>query len=176
MPARTAIVLLLVLGAIPALPGCGGGSSRPKSGASSPSHPFPSNPSGGGAPVESELDRQLRLFCDQGIVNYRYRLQRIVFGPQQYTDAVLVTVRSGTVVSQVYEQSGNPVNPMDPSWWPTIDGLFALIQDAYDRNAAVIQVAYDPDLGYPTSASIDYDLGLGDDEHAFTADQFVPLP
>jgi len=99
---------------------------------------------------QAELDRERALWDRQEIVNYRFTLQRTIFGPPPFTDPVVVQVRGGQVASQVYELTGLPVNPKDASWWPPIIGLFEILQDALDRNADQIDVTYDPGLGYPT--------------------------
>jgi hypothetical protein len=92
-----------------------------------------------------------------------------------FTDPVVVEVRSGTVVSRTYEQTGLAVNPQYSYWWPDIEGLFAIIEDAWARNAASIQVAYDPGLGFPQWANIDFDTSLADEEVAFSVRDFRSL-
>ena len=42
-------------------------------------------------------------------MNYTYVLQRTIFGPSTFTDPVTVTVQNGVVTSQVYQQTGQPV-------------------------------------------------------------------
>ena len=50
----------------------------------------------------------------------------------------------------------------------TINGLFDLVQDAYNRNAHEVQVEFDPSRGYPTRIWIDYVLMMTDEEMGFT--------
>ena len=38
---------------------------------------------------------------------------------------------------------------------PTVDGVFALIQDAINDEVDALTVSYDPELGYPTNVFID---------------------
>ena len=49
----------------------------------------------------------------------------------------------------------------------TIDELFNTIQEAIDGKASQIIVTYDPEVGYPTEASIDYDARIADEEYGF---------
>jgi hypothetical protein len=179
--ARLLVVpVLLTLVFLPACGGGGGGSSIPEEDGPL-TVPYdgpdvqPDGDGGGGSGESSALDQARALWDSQGITDYTYTLQRTAFAPPQYTAAVIVVVRGGQVISQTYQQTGQPVTPLNTAWWPTIDGLFDILQDAYDRNAEVIQVTYDPTYGFPTWANIDYDTGLGDDEHSFGAGTFTPM-
>jgi len=173
----TLVVLSLWLGA------CGGGSG---SGDSTLPHLNPVSTYPTGRPPSdpdlppdtplTELELQRGIWDGLGIANYRYTLQRTVFNGPQYTDPVIVEVRGGQVISRTYANTGQPVTIADPSWWPAIEGLFDIIQDAQDRNAAVAEARYDPNLGYPTWGNFDDNLGLADDEHSFTAGSFQQLP
>jgi hypothetical protein len=136
----------------------------------------PDNPDDPPDEPKTEVEQQRAIWVSQGISNYRYTLQRTVFSGPQYTDPVVVTVQGGQVVSRTYATTGQPVNVPDPSWWPAIDGLFDIIEDARNRNAPVADAGYDPVFGYPTWGDFDYNLGLADDEHSFNAGSLVQLP
>lgn len=178
MPVSRSLFIAALLATL-VLVGCGGGSSS-----SGPdelnlpttpsSNPPPSQQGGGGGGTQTVLDQNRTLWQSQGILNYTYRCQRSIFGPSTFTDPVTVTVQGGQVTSQVYEQTGQPVDPQYSNWWPSIEGLFDILQQAYDAPADSITVTYDPNLGYPTFGSIDPVSGLADDEHAFNASNVVP--
>jgi len=51
----------------------------------------------------------------------------------------------------------------------TIDSLFGIIAEAMDRDAADIQVHYDPQRRYPADVPIDYSANAIDEELGFTA-------
>ena len=78
---------------------------------------------------------------------------------------VRVTVKGG-VISGVTELASEVAH--DPEFFRTIDGLFDLVQDAYDRDAHEVQVDFDPDRGYPTRIWIDYVEMMMDEEMGFT--------
>jgi hypothetical protein len=78
---------------------------------------------------------------------------------------VRVTVING-VITGVTEIASEVAR--DPDGYPTIDGFFDLVQDAYDRDAYEVQVEFDPDRGYPTRIWIDYVQMMADDEVDFT--------
>ena len=78
---------------------------------------------------------------------------------------VRVTVKDG-VITGVTEIASEVAR--DPETFRTIDGLFDLVQDAYDRDAHEVQVEFDPGRGYPTRIWIDYVLMMADEEMGFT--------
>ena len=78
---------------------------------------------------------------------------------------VRVTVQGG-VITGVTELASEVAH--DPELFRTIDGLFDLVQDAYDRDAHEVQVDFDPDRGYPTRIWIDYVEMMMDEEMGFT--------
>ena len=176
---RLAIISVLLL----FMMACGGGSSSRGAFEGPITVPFGGNAPGPGQgdPADdpgsgTELDQARQRWIDSGIVNYRYTLQRSAFAPQSFTDPVRVEVRGGQVVSQTYVNTGQAIIPMNTNWWTTIDGLFDILQNAYDGDADSIQVTYDPQLGFPTFASIDYVFGLADEEVGWTASNLTTLP
>ena len=78
---------------------------------------------------------------------------------------VRVTVQDG-VITGVTELASEVAH--DPELFRTIDGLFDLVQDAYDQSAHEVQVDFDPGRGYPTRIWIDYVEMMADEEMGFT--------
>jgi hypothetical protein len=158
---------------------CGGGSSSgppPYDGPTTVPYQGSAPLPGSGTGSDTELDRQRQLWSSHGIADYRYTLRWVLYAPPALTDPVVVEVRGGQVVSRTYEQSGLPTDPRDASMWPSVDGLFDLLEDAYARNPDRIEVRYDSQFGHPTRADIDYDAGLADDEQTFVAGSLTILP
>ena len=110
-----------------------------------------------------------------GIMNYRYTLFREAFAPPALTAPVVVEVRNGVVVSRKYEATGQPAPVTHSSWWPSLDGLFDLVANAY-ANGDEVFVQYHGTLGFPVFGNIDPNPGLADDESKFTASGFTILP
>jgi Family of unknown function (DUF6174) len=67
---------------------------------------------------------------------------------------VLVTVRNGVAQSRQYTQTGAPVTGSLSERFPTVEGLFAVIDAAIRDRIQPMQVEYDPALGYPTRVFI----------------------
>ena len=65
---------------------------------------------------------------------------------------------------------GNPAESVRESLnLPTLDGLFANIQDGINANAFRVSVTYDEQYGYPKSIGIDYEEMMADEEYFVTA-------
>lgn len=178
MKRRRILLLLVPVLVFPIVAACGGGSrsSAPRSRGPVTVSPNPPAPSpGGGTSGGTPLEQGRALWNGSGPDSYRFVITRPFYAPPPLTAPVVVEVRSGTVVSRTYEQTGLPVSPQYSSWWPDVEGLFAIIDDARARNAASIQVQYDPTLGFPLWANIDYDTSLADEEVAFSVRDFRSL-
>ena len=59
--------------------------------------------------------------------------------------------------------------------FPTVDGLFDFLEDAIDRGAEEIEVAFDPDLGLPTTVRVDYRLAAVDEEIGYEVEKLLPI-
>ena len=124
----------------------------------------PQVPSGPAAEPSPDLEPARQRWAEAGLDAYTMTLQRICFCPSpDYTGPFDVTVRNGALAS--VELDGAVV---DDERGMTVDELFELLDEAYARGAARVTVAFDPDLGYPTNVSIDYDTRMADEEIAYT--------
>lgn len=110
----------------------------------------------------AELEANLTRWTSLGPSSYRYTLVRSCFCP--YLGPVRVTVAADTVVARLVVESGEPVPEHSEAAYPTVDGLFELLMDAFDHGADAIDVTYDPELGVPMSISIDFLEQAIDDE------------
>lgn len=89
------------------------------------------------------------------------------------TSPVRLQVRAGVITSLSYVYSGEPVAEEYRRFFPTIDGLFGVLQDALEYGADSISVEYDSVLHFPRTVFIDYDRPSVDDEKWYTASDFV---
>ena len=116
-----------------------------------------------------ELDRlgeQRALWEAQGLADYTYDVRRVCFCP--FREGVRVTVVAGVVAGATDLATGEVLEPNELQLYLTIDGLFDLIQDAYNQNAHDVQVEFHSSRGYPTFISIDYLENVIDEELGFT--------
>ncbi|HUG34368.1 MAG TPA: DUF6174 domain-containing protein [Anaerolineales bacterium] len=118
---------------------------------------------------------------DANISQYRFELTLSCFCAFRDHMPLTIEVRDGKVVS-ITRADGQAVTPEDPNYefyltYGTIDDLFTRIESAKaDPEAGEVTVTYDPTLGYPADASIDYILLAADDEMYFTVSGFETLP
>jgi len=125
-----------------------------------PVGPPPADASGTPAERSPELDAARQRWEDAGLDAYRFTLQRICFCPSpDYTGPFEVAVRHGAI--DTVRLDGAIV---EDDRAVTVGDLFALLEEAYDREAERVDVAFDPVLGYPTSISIDYSSRMADEE------------
>lgn len=138
---------------------------------------------GGGVPTSGEADPEgeARLvearqrWGAQRPEAYRFTYTRVCFCPPQYRGPFVVTVRGDGVVEAVYQGEGEPVEDALEGAKLTVDALFDVLGDAYERRAESVQVAYDEETGQPTSIQIDYNEQIADEEVGFTIEPVEPL-
>ena len=148
-----ALAIVVITGGGFALAGKGGNSARPDV----------------ADRVQAGVDWHRTLWEANRSGDYTFEYHPVCFCLRDFVQPVEVKVRNRVVESVTYLESGeSPATNGFPDYH-TIDGLFDVIQDAIDREAARITVNYDPEIGYPTSVSIDYALNMADEEFAFTA-------
>ncbi len=116
--------------------------------------------------VMDRLGEQRELWEALGLEDYTYGVRRVCLCP--FREGVRVTVVDGAVAGATDLVTGEVLEPNEVQWYLTIDGLFDLVQDAYDRNAHEVQVEFDASCGYPTRIFIDYSEMVLDEELSFT--------
>jgi hypothetical protein len=133
--------------------------------------------------TKSELDEERArmeenrdLWRARGPASYTYVFRRICFCAPAATNPVIIQVRQRSVLSVRYEDTGAAVDPSLLSLYPTVEGLFEIIENAIDQEAEVVQASYDPTLGYPTSITLDGSSMIADDEATLTASHLAPAP
>ncbi len=137
--ARSGQTLLLLLGTVTA---CGGDAT---------------------GPAELGLQSARELWRQAAIQDYSVTVERRCFcsGASQ---PVIVQVSGGTVVSTTDAQTGDPIDISTVGPYPSVEGMFAILQDAVDRNANDIIATYHIDLGYPLELQIDFSRDTKDEE------------
>lgn len=121
--------------------------------------------------LRSQIEQNRALWMQLGPASYQYGVQRLCFCGPDAIGPVRVTVENGAVVSRVYADSDEPVAANLASLFPTVDGLFDVLVDAMDRDAAQIDVTWDSATGLPSEFFIDYDVGIADEELGFRIDE-----
>lgn len=124
-------------------------------------------------PQRNEWGAALARWEAADIASYAFEFRRLCFCGPDVIRRMRIDVEDGSVLAAVYVDTGEPVS--DPAISPpTIDDLFAEIEDAIDRRAFSLIAEYDPELGYPIDVSIDYLEFAIDEEMAFQVFEFEP--
>jgi hypothetical protein len=108
-----------------------------------------------------------------GISDYEYAFARSCFCAPDHRAPVRIVVRGDRVAEVVTAETGQP---RSSEGYPSVDDLFAMLQEALVSGAANIQAEYDPGLGYPTRFYIDRDFGIADEEILVEAGGLEPGP
>lgn len=122
--------------------------------------------------LRAELQESRGRWQREGASDYELTLQRICFCPHELTQPVVVGVRNGRIVTVRVAATGRPVDPEYVAVYPDVAGLFWIVEDAIDGDAASIDVEYDPQRGFPTRVDLDYDRSAYDDEMLFAVHGF----
>lgn len=120
-----------------------------------------------------ELRDSLRRWSNQGYSSYEYTFQRTNCEClPEATRPYLIRVAGNEVVDVRDALTGDP--PPVTFMPMTVEGLFALIDDAIRRDAYTLSVEYDRVAGYPTMILIDYEKQVADDELTIHATSLMP--
>ncbi len=88
----------------------------------------------------------------------------------------LIHIRRDSLISVRHTLTGEPPQVQSPDLFPSIDGLFLTIEDAIARDAASIEVTFDPQRHYPQSIAIDYETMVIDEELGFASSDLTAGP
>ena len=113
------------------------------------------------------LDAARALWAVNGGSDYDFTFNWRCFCAPEYVERVDLEVREGAVVAGVSSEERTRLGVERLAEYPTVDGMFTLIQEAIDRDAVEIAATYAP-AGHPIDALIDYAERLADDERGLT--------
>ncbi|HET6637429.1 MAG TPA: DUF6174 domain-containing protein [Gemmatimonadota bacterium] len=130
---------------------------------------------GRNAGLRAEIAAQREKWAARRIEDYQLTFSRACFCPPEGAGLVVLNVLEGEPVEWLYFLSGDPVAPEWQPVFPTVDGLFDFLEDAVDRGAEEIEVAFDPGFGLPTTVRVDYRLAAADEEIAYEVEKLVPI-
>ena len=121
-----------------------------------------------------DLRRARDAWSRAGTVDYDLAMRRLCFCWTPID--VTVVVRDGERVAVLYAPDGAPAPvPQEiVEYYPTIDGLFDIVEEALTTDADEVRVTYHPDLGYPVDLWIDQSRSIADEELGFEV-ELIPI-
>lgn len=123
---------------------------------------------------QAGLDAAWEKWDDAGIETYRWTVRRGCFCPIEYNRPVVVRVENGVKTSVTDVETGEPVSAQLAAQYPTVVGLFDIIQAAIDHEADRLEVSYDSARGYPSDVFIDQELYAVDEEQTYEGSGLQP--
>lgn len=106
-------------------------------------------------------------WSDATYETYSYRFHWTCYCLETFLRTVDITVSDRVVQRVVDVKTGSVLDAQMASHFRTIEGLNAFLEDAKERRANTIRVTYEPTLGYPKFAWVDYDVDVADEEMGF---------
>ena len=126
---------------------------------------------------EGELERNRERWVALSVTSYEYVVSRRCLCPPSFLGPVRVRVEDGVVTQRTYVNPGDPIPGEPGEAFPSVDGLFDALADAYERDAHSVEVTYDPETGVPLDIYIDYEENTADEELGFEVSTLpVSLP
>ena len=111
-----------------------------------------------------------QLWSDSEPSNYRFSLTVNRFRVSE--GSITVIVQSGKVFGAFYTQTKASVSDDRLKTLPSLTGLFQLADEAYAKNAAQVDMTFNPTLGYLESLYIDFDKRVADEEVRYQVADF----
>ena len=120
---------------------------------------------------ESDLAVARQRWALSNIRSYDFTASRSCFCGPPSLRPVTVSVTNGVVTRRIYADTGESA-PASESEFSTVEALFAIVQAAVARHAALVDASYDPALGIPLRISIDGSFQVADDEVSYSVKGF----
>jgi hypothetical protein len=98
---------------------------------------------------------------------YVYELQRICECTVDAQGPVRIRVQGTTVVERSYTASGVPVASGLAGVFPSMEGLFDLLEEAAKKDPWYMNMNWDPELGYPRDLYVDLKSNVMNDEISY---------
>ncbi len=122
------------------------------------------------------VDAQRKRWEANEFSSYQYTYQRTCFCAPDWIRPVVIDVVDDRIERIAYADDGALVDSTFWASYHTVDGLFALIDQAMTSDAAQVTVQFDDPLGYPTQLYIDEDVRIADEELSITASNVRSQP
>jgi hypothetical protein len=111
----------------------------------------------------TDLEKARARWERESLGPYVYAVERLCYCPVESMGPVRVVV-AGSSVTRTYVDTGDPVPPSMEHLFPTVEGLFDILREAYAEEAEEVRVTYDEDFGFPADFWIDYEEMMADEE------------
>jgi len=118
--------------------------------------------------LAEEVAQHRRIWEARGQSTYLFELERQCFCGTEARGPVRVTVEGNQVTGRIYSDTGTAVPEPFADLFPSVDGLFDILEDALARSAERVEVTWDDESGVPLSFFIDYSVTMADEELGYS--------
>lgn len=115
------------------------------------------------------LETNRQMWFSNMYFHYRFEFRQLCMACGNTYEPSIVEVWNGLQVAATYKDTQEPVALENLNEFLPIEELFSRALDAIDRHADVVDITYDPQLGYPQEIHIDWDKTGIDDEMDYWA-------
>jgi hypothetical protein len=125
------------------------------------------------SPEQTELESHREQFTQTMQGSYKFTWRKSCECTTEWTQPIRITVQQGSIISAIAVETNQPVSAALLADLKTIEGVFDLVQEAYNENAHSISVTYDPTTAFPASIGIDYSEQIADEEFSLQISDVV---
>ncbi len=119
------------------------------------------------ADITTELKTQKEKWLSHKISNYQIEMQKLCFCPPEVVRMMIFEINENEIKTARYVDTGDTVAPENYNQDNTIEGLFAVVEQAMTNDPAEISITYDEEYGFIKSVTIDFHEKTLDDEVSF---------
>lgn len=124
--------------------------------------------------VVTEIQANKEKWVSHAITGYQIEMQKLCFCSPDAVRLMIFEVENDEIKTVRYADSGDEVDPSLYNQYSTVEGLFALVEQALEKNPADLSIAYDEEYGYIKELTIDYKKDIADDEVTIIASNIKP--
>ena len=117
--------------------------------------------------LERQIATQRAIWKAYRPATYTFDVERLCFCAEEARGPVRVSVAGEQVRARTYLGDGSPVDASYHDLFPSVDGLFDILEEAVRGGAHQIQVTWDPVTGAPLDFWVDYEANLADEEQGY---------
>ncbi len=107
--------------------------------------------------------------------SYIFNQHFLCFCEQDFGRDVALKVTDGWVESYAYADQNGEVPVANRTNYRTVEGLFDLIEEAFNQEYYGVNVVYDEQYGYPLEIDLDHDACTVDEEISFRSSDLRPI-
>ena len=119
--------------------------------------------------IADQIQTYKKIWEASGINHYELEVQKLCFCLPDAVRLMVFEVEDNVIKSVRYADSGDEVDTGLYNQYNTVDGMFKLVEEAFQTDPAEISVAYNEKFGYIKELTIDYQENIADDEFTIIA-------